>query len=223
MATRQIFGHPHRRTLRHVVRGCHQHSMGRRQLARHHPLGQFEATTDGGIEALADQVDLAVIEMPVRADVGEATHERAQQRHHVAIAKHRTHAHFQGAHRPPFGAGQVGHGVLDGGEAAADLFKKQLAGFGEGKAPGAALEQTYAQARLKLGDTFAHCRRCQAQVPRRFGEAATLSAAHKTFDTAKAFHIDHSKLLVYTDYSNPGLPGGAGEVDTRFQQQGIPP
>ncbi|MMZ70937.1 hypothetical protein D1872_341280 [compost metagenome] len=42
--------------------------MGWRQLARHHPLGEFEAATNRGVESLGDQVDLPVIEMPVRID-----------------------------------------------------------------------------------------------------------------------------------------------------------
>ncbi|MNP02101.1 hypothetical protein D3C76_939420 [compost metagenome] len=53
---------------RQVIGRGHQHAMGWRQLARHHPLGQFEAATNRGVETLGDQVDLPVIEMPVRID-----------------------------------------------------------------------------------------------------------------------------------------------------------
>ncbi|MNE91486.1 hypothetical protein D3C80_1891080 [compost metagenome] len=53
---------------RQVTRRGYQHAMGWRQLACHHPLRQFESATDRGVETLGDQVDLPVIEMPVRID-----------------------------------------------------------------------------------------------------------------------------------------------------------
>lgn len=184
-----MIGRQHQRAPRQVIRRRHQHPVRRGQLARHHALGQLKTTADSGIEALADQVDLAVIEVPVRIDIRKAPHKFAQQRHHIPIAEHRPHTDLECTHGPPFGTGQVGDRILDGGEAAADFLQEHLAGFGQRQAPSAALKQPHTEARLQLGDAFTHRCGSEAQVPCSLGKAATLGAAHKAFDTAKAFHI----------------------------------
>jgi len=91
-------------------------------------------------------------------------------------------------------------------QAGADFAEKQLTGLSQRQAARAALEKPHTQSRLQLGNALAHRRRRQAQAPRRFGEAANLGATHEAFDTAEGFHKRHYKLLVYTDYSNDGLP-----------------
>src|SRR3546814_5133184 len=80
--------------------------MSHRQFARHHPLGQLETAADGGIEALADQVHLAIIEMPVRVDRRITSQKFTQQRYDKQSAERRAHAHLQRPCRLPSGAGQ---------------------------------------------------------------------------------------------------------------------
>ncbi|MCY1429811.1 hypothetical protein D9M71_457420 [compost metagenome] len=143
--------------------------------------------------------------MPVRVDRRESPQKLAEHRHYVQATEYRPHADLQCTRWLPTGAGEVGHGILDGVQAGADFAEKQLAGLGQRQAARAALKQSDAQARLKLGNALAHRRRRQAQASRRFGEAADLGAAHKAFDTAEGFHRRHYKLLVYTDYRNYGL------------------
>src|SRR5476651_1502799 len=60
------------------------------------------------------------------------------------------------------------------------------------------------------------CRAASAKLP-----PSALRTKHSILP--KLSISPHSKLLVYTDYSNQGLPTALGEVDTRLHQQGIPP
>lgn len=68
----QVFWLQHRWACRQIVRRCHQHAVSRRQLACHDALGQLKAAAKGRVEALANQIDLAIVEMPIRADIGVA-------------------------------------------------------------------------------------------------------------------------------------------------------
>ena len=83
----------YRRVLLQIGRRRHQHPVRRGQLARHHPRRQFETTANRSIEALADQVDLAVVEMPIRGNRRVAAQELPQQRQHIQTPEHRAHAH----------------------------------------------------------------------------------------------------------------------------------
>ncbi|MNQ90050.1 hypothetical protein D3C85_1053770 [compost metagenome] len=198
----EIVWFDHLGMARQVLPRGHQHAMGRGQLARHHPLGQLKATAYRGVEPLPDQIDLAIIEMPVRVDRRETPQELTQQRHDVQAPEDRAHADFKGPDRLTFGTGQIGHRILDRLQTRADLAEKQLTGLRQCQAAGAALKQPDAQARFQLGDTLADRRRGQAQAPGSFGKAADLGAAHEAFNAAKGFHGRHYKLLVYTDYRN---------------------
>nr|GFB01670.1 hypothetical protein [Tanacetum cinerariifolium] len=182
------------------------HTVSRRQLAGDHALREFEATADGRVEALSDQVHLTVIEMPVRDDGRITAEEFGQQRHHVQAAKQGADADFQGAGGRAFGAGQVGDGVLDGVQAGADLVEEARARLGQRQFARAALKQSYAKLCLQLRDTFAYRGGGQAQAPRRLGKAADLGAAHEALDAAEVIHRTHSQLLVYTDYREYRLP-----------------
>ncbi|MNN57977.1 hypothetical protein D3C81_1729950 [compost metagenome] len=126
--------------------------------------------------------------MPVRVDRRISLQKLTEHRHDIQPPEHRAHADFQGARRETFGAGQIGHGVLNSRQAGADLTQKQLASLSQGEVAGAALKQPHPQIRFKFGHALAHRRRCQAQASRGFGETADFGAAHKAFDTAEGFH-----------------------------------
>ncbi|KAF1856337.1 hypothetical protein Lal_00000038 [Lupinus albus] len=150
-----------------------------------HPLGQLEATPDADVEALADEVHLAIVEMPVGHDGGVAGEEVGQQRHDVLAAEHQPHAHLEVACRLAAGAGEVGHCALDGGEAAADLGEEALAGFGQFQAARTTLEQSHPQPGFQFRHVLADRRWCQAQAPCGLGKAAGLRAADEAFDAVE--------------------------------------
>ena len=185
-----------------VRRRGHQHPVRRGQLARHHPRRQFKTTTNGRIEALADQVDLAVIEMPVRGNGGVAAQKFAQQGQHVQTPEHRAHADPQQPGRLPFGTGQVGHRILDSAKAVAHLAKKTLPCFGQGQLAGTTLEQPHPQARLQLRNVLAHGSGRNAQAPGRFGKAAHLGTADEAFQRVERFHGHDWQPKVYSAYSD---------------------
>lgn len=162
--------------------------VARRQVARHHPGRQFETTADGGVEAFADEVDLAIVEMPVGHDVRIAFEELAEQRQDVVAAEGQPHADLQRAAGLVADAGDVGESGLDALQAAADLLQETLPGFGQGQAPGAALEQAHAEVAFQAGDVLAHPGRRQAQAPGGLGEATGLGAADEALDVAEGFH-----------------------------------
>ncbi|MNO86464.1 hypothetical protein D3C76_778600 [compost metagenome] len=189
-------------------RGCHQNPVRRSQFAGDNALGQIKTPADRRVEPLTNQVDLTIIKMPVRTDGRIALQELGQQRHDVQAPENGAHAHLQGAGRLPFGAGEVGHGMLDGLEAAGHFAEKTLTRFGQGQSPGAALKQAHPQTRLQPGNVLAHRRGRQAQAPGRLGETADFGATHKALDAAESFHRRDSILLVYTDYSDYRLLSG---------------
>jgi hypothetical protein len=71
--------------------------MHRPQLARDDARGHGEAATDRGIESLADDIDLAVVEMPIGHHPWVAGEELPQQRNQEVAAEGLAHADFQGA------------------------------------------------------------------------------------------------------------------------------
>ncbi|MNO76022.1 hypothetical protein D3C76_670850 [compost metagenome] len=187
-----------RRVPAQVRRRRHQHPVRRGQLARHHPRRQIEATTNRRIEALADQVDLAVVEMPVRGNGRVATQELGQQWQHIQAPEHRAHAHPQQPGRLAFAAGQVGHGVLDGAEAVTDLPQKSLPGLGQGQLAGTTLEQPHPQARFQLGNMLAHGSRGNAEAPGGLGKAADFGTADEAFQRVERFHGHDWQPKVYS-------------------------
>ena len=166
-----------------------QHPMRRCEPARDHTLRQIEATTDGRVEALANQIDLTIIEVPVWRDRRKAPQEFTQQGHDIEATKDCAHADFERARRLSLDAGQISDGILNGIEACADLTEEALTGFRESQATRTPLEQPDTESGFQLGDTLAH--RCwrQTQTARSFGETADLRTANETLDTAEAFHV----------------------------------
>lgn len=120
-----------RRIAVQIILRSDQYPMRWRQSARYHTLWQLKAAANRRIEALPDQIDLTIIEMPVRIDRREAPQKLAEQRHYIKAPEHRAHADFQGADRLPFGTGQIGHGILDRGQAGTDFTQKQLPRLGQ--------------------------------------------------------------------------------------------
>ncbi|MNN23933.1 hypothetical protein D3C81_1373460 [compost metagenome] len=152
--------------------------------------------------------------MPVRLYRRVAFEEVAEQRHDVVAAERLAHAHLQCPARLAAGAGQVGDGVLDTGETAADFRQEALAGLGQRQAARTTLEQSHTQVVLQPGDVLAHRGRSQTQAPRGSGEAAGFRAADEAFDTAESFHATNSKPLVSTEYSDYQLPGKQSSAET---------
>ncbi|MNJ51181.1 hypothetical protein D3C77_464790 [compost metagenome] len=68
---------------RQVRRSRYQNPVRRGQLASDNALRQVETTTNSSIESLTDQVDLAIIKMPVRIDCRKTLQKLSQQRHDV--------------------------------------------------------------------------------------------------------------------------------------------
>lgn len=151
------------------IAGCgRQHHVRTRELTRHEAGGQFETSADGGIETFGDQVNRAVVEVPVRHDGRIAPDEVAQQRHDVLATKGVAHAHFQRAGGLAVRIGQIGHRTLYGGKTAADFAQEALARFGELQAARAALEQPHTQTRFQPRHPLADRRSGQTQPPRSF-------------------------------------------------------
>ena len=136
--------------------------MNRGQLARDDAGRQREAAADGGVEPFADDIDPAVVEMPVGHHVREAREEFTEERHQEVAAEGMAHADLERAGRIFVDAADAGHGGLQPTPAGPRPGAGMLAAFGQCQPTGAALEQAHAEvafeARHVLADTVAGVR-----------------------------------------------------------------
>ena len=153
--------------------------VNRRQLARHDTRRQGEAAADGRIEAFADDVDLAVVEMPVGHDARIAGEKIGQQRHQEMAPERLAHADLQGAHGLFLGNLDAVHRRLQRRQGAVDLAQEPLAAFGQGEPARAAMKEAHAEIGFEARHVLADAGRRQAEHPRRGGKAALLGRLHE--------------------------------------------
>ncbi len=162
--------------------------MRRRKFACHDTGRQFEAAAESGIETLRDQVDLTIIEMPVRRDRRVFRQERRQQRHHVGTAETGAHADLEHASRLSSGAGQIVDCGLDRRQSIPDFVQKAFTGLGQGQAARASMEQPHTQSRLQPRHVLANRGRGHAKPPGCLGKTASFGATHETLHANHGFH-----------------------------------
>ena len=164
---------------RHVGRRCHRDDVHRREFARDDPRTQFEAAADRGVETLADDVDPAVVEVPVGHDGRVAGQEVAQQRHQEIAAEGLAHAHLQGAGRRLVAASDAGQRALQRCQRVGDLGQEALAVLGERQASRAAMKEPHPEVRFEAGDVLADAGRRQAEHSGRGRETAVFRRLHE--------------------------------------------
>lgn len=99
-----------------------------------------------------------------------------------------THTDLEYAGRLPVSARQIGNGMLDAEQAAADFLPESFAGFSQAQAACTAVKQPHPHMGLQPGDILADCRCAQPQPPCGSGEAALFGCGDKTFNTGQRFH-----------------------------------
>ena len=166
--------------------------MHRRELARDDAGRQRKAAADRGVEALADDVDLPVVEMPVGQHARIALEESAEQRDEEVAAERLAHAHLQCAGRVLAPFGDAGNGRLQGRQRAVDLLQEALAAFGQREAPGAAVEQAKAEIAFEARDVLADAGRREPEHPGGGGEAAVLRGLR---ERDQVLHVRHAAIL----------------------------
>lgn len=134
---------------------------------------------------LADQIHLAIIEMPVRHDRRITRQKIRQHRQHEIQTESGAHADPQAAGRHAAAAAQALQRALNRLQATADFLQKTLAFFGQDQLASVALEQAHANQRLQPGDVFAHRRRAEAQLAAGGGKAAVFRAADEAFQMSQ--------------------------------------
>ena len=189
---RQVVGRARHRPAGHVARRCHGDDVHRRQLARDHARRQREAAADRGIEAFADDVDPAVVEVPVGQDRRVAGQEVVEQRHQEVAAEGLAHAHLERAGRLVVDPARAGHRGLQRGERTVHLAQEPLAAFGQRQPTRAALEQAHAQIGLEPGHVLADAGWRQPEDARRGGEAAVLC---RPDERHQMLHLCHRRIL----------------------------
>jgi hypothetical protein len=140
---------------------------------------QIDAAADGRVEALADQVHLLVVEVPVGQDRRVAREKVAHHRQHVLAPEGLAHAHLQRAGGLAVVLGEARHRLLQRGERPADLCQEALAALGQREPARAALEQPHAQPRFEPRDVLADRRRREPEAPRGGREAAASALCTK--------------------------------------------
>ena len=153
--------------------------MHRRQLARDDARRERKAAADRGVEPFADDVDLAIVEVPVGNDARMAGEEVAQERDQELTTERLAHADLERAARLVVGRAYAGDGGLQRSERAVDLAQEPFALLGQCQAARAAMEQAHAEAGLEARDVLADARRRQAEDARRRREAAVLGRLHE--------------------------------------------
>ena len=178
--------------------------MRRRQCARHDARCEIKATTQRRIVSLFNQVNLPVLEVPIRTNHRIAREERRQQRHNVRDAERRRHADFQHA-------GRLAAIVRDGRDRclqriqiAADFHEKALACLGQRELARRALEQPHAEIAFQQRNVPADRGGRQRKTPRGRGEAARFGAADKRLEVGEGFHPEILKHCLKIIQAIPG-------------------
>ena len=167
---RQVVGRARHRPAGHVARRRHGDDVHRRQLARDHAGGQREAAADRGIEALADDVDPAVVEVPVgqhRADSGPGSRRAAapgsggRRPGPCSPSACRSARRRSGARRQTAACSEA--------SGPSTWLQEPLAAFGQRQPTRAAMEQAHAEIGLEPRHVLADAGRRQARgrAPRR--------------------------------------------------------
>ncbi len=159
-----------------------------RQGTRHDARCEIESTTQRCIVSLCNQVDLSVLEVPIRTNHRIACEERWQQRHHVSDAEGRRHADSQHASRLATILRDGRDRCLQRIQIAADFHEKALTRLGQCELARRALKQSHAQIAFKQRNVPADRGGRQRKTPRGRGEAARFGAAHERFEVGEGFH-----------------------------------
>ena len=148
--------------------------MSRRQGTSDDAGGQFESCPYCHIEALRDQVNLAVFEMPVETDIGIALSERRQDRQHKVYAEGQVHADLKQSGGDGGLARGDGDSVLQPLQIVRNAGEEPFARLGEDELSRRAMEQ----ATLRLRSRVATLRLTAAGVrERRRAAVEKLSAS----------------------------------------------
>ena len=137
------------------------------------------AEPDADVDALLDQIDIAVVERHPQLDVGIARLERAKKRHHLQPAERHRHVDVQIAGRPQLRVLEHELGLLDLGQRLTAALEEGGAVLGEADAPRGAGEQPGADLILEPGDGVADARLGDAEIGRGAHEAQALRHLHE--------------------------------------------
>ena len=166
--------------------------MHRRQLARDDPGCERKSAADRSVEALADDVDLPVVEVPVGQHARIALEESAEERDEEVAAECLAHAHLQRAGRVLAPIAEAGNGRLQRRKRAVDLLQEALSAFGQAQAPRAAVEQADAEIAFEARHVLADAGRRQAEHPGGGREAAVL---RRLRERDQVLHVRHAAIL----------------------------
>lgn len=159
-------------------------------------VGQLALAGDQHILAFLEHVRVALGQGQLDHHVGEQCAVAGDHRHQVMLAHAHQRLHAQAAAGADVRAGGFGLGDLDVLEDPAAPFQVTLAGFGQGQAPGGAVQQARLQVRLQVGDQPRYLRGGQVQG---LGGGSEAAAVHHPGEHAHALQCVHYYLGCKTD------------------------